>query len=457
MTKYDAFNESGVWRVYALDETGKPTGIAVKTLRTEREAVDATHALNDTRKKGYIAPRPASLLSRRKTGISIYKGDDGLRYMFIVTSNSYKDRDDETITTKALQNYVDAAWAVEDKCLPENPLLFWHDGEPIGDIVWTDMEGPFLIEVAKERANRVVRLTTKGKAWKTTIKQIWDAFETARYSWGASHGFKYPDSAFEDGTYKQIAKFETSILPLDAAANPYTFAGVLDDMNKNQVLENLLGQAGVAEKLRKGVRTVKQELDRRGLEHKAAKPQTAKKGIVEDLDTVISEFASKLTDSGADVDTLKNELREAVVEALMKGPHAEPDEDNVVEDVETEYMEDDPTEEDAMQAAVMSKQIALMDRLIKSQESIVTDTTEMKNAVSTVAKAVSPLVDLPEQFKSLADRLAAVEKRLSGAPRRASVAEETIVDDKKLADAVKEQHTRYEELFPGSGIKLRAE
>ena len=407
----------------------------------------------------FAAPKPVGILSRVKDGLTIYKDQSGRRFMFIVTSNSYTDRENETIATKALQSYVDRAWAVEDKCLPDNPLLFWHDGQPIGDVIWTDMEGPFLLEVAKERPNQVVRLTTKGRIWKTSIKAIWDAIEKGTYRWGASHGFRYPDSGFKDGVYSQIAKFETSVLPLDAAANPYTFAGVMDDMNKDKVLADLLKTPGVADKFRKGVRAVKQELDKRGLEHKALE-QTQLKGIMENLSGALDQFLAKVSDSPDPA--LKDQLMAAIVSALASAPAGEPDGD---EGMDTETMEGDDMpaaeapaaddEEKAVPAVFTGKQLKLLERLITSQESLTNDGIEMRKAVVKVAEAVVPLADVPESVKSLEERLAAIEKRLNGAPKRAAAAPETVVEDKELTKKAKEQAEKYEELFPGLGIKLK--
>lgn len=449
---------------YSLTESDGKFCVNGKCYANRADALAYLRALEanvpDAHKALYAAPQPVGIFSRVKAGLTIYRGQDGRRFMFIVTSNSYKDRENEAIATKALQAYVDRAWAVEDKCLPRNPLLFWHDGDPIGDIVWTDMEGPFLLEVAKERPNRAIRLTTKGRIWKTTVKHIWDAIEKGDYRYGASHGFHVPDGAFEDGVYKHIAKFESSVLPLDAAANPYTFAGVVNDMNKDKVLENLLKTPGVADKFRKGVRSVKQELDKRGLEHKALE-QTQFKGKLDEALAIIQQAFDKIggqVPDGFAAATLQN-----LVAAMAGGDGAaEPDGDEMAD---TEYMEDDsatadsatPVPDDKEQAPVMTgKQLKLIDKLIRSQEALVTDSNATRDAMVKVAKAINPLVELPDTVKALTDRLDAVEKRLGGAPRRASADAATVVDDKKLTEKAKEQAERFEELFPGSGIKIKS-
>lgn len=415
----------------------------------------------------FAAPKPAGVFSRVKNGLTIYKDTaTGLRYLFIVTSNSYKDRDNETIATKALEEYVAAAWSVEGKCLPENPLLFWHDGPPIGDVVWTDTEGPFLLEVAKERPNRGITLRGTSKAFRTTIKSVWDALETAVKRWGASHGFKYTDDALDNGVYKHIRKFETSVLPLDAAANPYTFAGVIDDMNKDKVLEDLLKTPGVADKFRKGIRAVKGELDKRGLEHKA-KDEQATKGKLEDAVAVLDAAFAKIGENVPE--GFSAQILQQLIGAMSdSGGGAEPDGDEPAAEHE-EYMADEPaTEEDTNQpVATNAKNVAFFDRLIKSQETLAQQAIEQmdankqladefKSVKAEVEKVGVTVKDVPQTVKSLTDRLDAIEKRLSGAPRRASADAATIVKDDDLTQHAKQALEKVEELFPGSGIKIKS-
>jgi hypothetical protein len=45
-------------------------------------------------------------------------------------------------------------------------------------------------------------------------------------NWGASIGFRFVRDDIEDGVFEKILKFETSVLPLEVAANPFTFARV---------------------------------------------------------------------------------------------------------------------------------------------------------------------------------------------------------------------------------------
>lgn len=409
----------------------------------------------DARKELYAAPAPVGIFSRVKDGVTIYKGVDGRRYMFLVTSNSYKDRERETITTKALQSYVDNAWTVEGKCLPSNPLLLWHDGEPIGDIVWADMEGPFLLEVAKERPNKQITVKGRTEQWTTTIKNVWTALEQdTKHRYGASHGFRYVDSAFNNGVYEHIKKFETSILPLDAAANPYTFAGVVDDMNKDKVLDDLLGTPKLADRFRKGIRAVKRALDERGLEHKELETE-AFKGKIDDAIGILDAAFSKI--GGTIPDGFAAATLQSLVGA-MAGGDAEPDPNDpneANEPLSEETMATDPAPTDPAAQAVAGKQLKLMERLISSQETLATEGIETRKAMTIISEGVAPLVSLPATVKALVDRVEAMEKRFGGAPRRAATDPATVVNDKELTDKAKAQAEKYETLFPGLNIQVR--
>ena len=147
--------------------------------------------------------------------VSVIKGYDGARYMFMVTSNSYEDRDREFITTKALAHYVDTSWKGDD-FVGMNVLYFEHSGIPIGDVVWCGMEGPFLLELVKERSG-------------VYANKRWNQIERTPGEWGASHGFNFRRSQQVNGTYYKIYKFETTVLKRGKAANLLTFAGVINE------------------------------------------------------------------------------------------------------------------------------------------------------------------------------------------------------------------------------------
>lgn len=153
---------------------------------------------------------------------------DGLRLMLTVTSNAYIDREAEIVSQKALEGYVLDSWNPETRTfVGDNPLLVWHDGEPIGDIIAADMEGPFLLEIARERPNTVVNLAAVGQMPLTTeIKAVWDVLERET-DLAVSHQFMFLASDRDDGVYEYIRKTETSVLPRWAAANYFTEAQVI--------------------------------------------------------------------------------------------------------------------------------------------------------------------------------------------------------------------------------------
>lgn len=153
-------------------------------------------------------------LTQIKSISMIFKGADGLRRMFLITSNAYEDREDETITSEALKEYVESQWE-GDIWKGNNFLLFVHRGAPIGEIVFAEMMESFLVEVAKELNTPYAR-------------KRWDYIEAhPDMDWGASHGFDFDEDTKTDGVYHHIEKFETTVLPLARAANALTLAGVI--------------------------------------------------------------------------------------------------------------------------------------------------------------------------------------------------------------------------------------
>lgn len=176
----------------------------------------------------WIAPEPVQKgflgINKKQIVSAVCKSaKDGARHMFIITSNSYKDRDHDWVTTKALQRYVDESWVADDKCITNNKHLYWHDDNiHIGDIVWADTEGPFLIELSRERQGTFVY---RDAVYPVSV--IWDYVESAPEAQGASHRFYVTAKDAQDKTFNWIKKRETSTLPLKDAANLLTFSGVI--------------------------------------------------------------------------------------------------------------------------------------------------------------------------------------------------------------------------------------
>jgi len=271
--------------------TAEVAGETETTAPPEPEVEVVERAASEPDKIFYAAPKSSDgLLSGLrakfsgglKPGTSVLKGIDGKRYILLVTSNSYEDREEETITTDALKEYVDSRWIADDQYHTDEPTLFWHDDRlQIGDLIWGDTSGPFLVELAREADNSVA-------------KSIIDYLETSDEKWGASHRFAYRKSSRdESGTYHRIYKLETSILPHKFAANIATYSGVLPTMKKErgEILNKMLGE-GAAEELDKGMANFEAWLAERGVEHKAV--DEPKADATETVEKAATDFAPLL-------------------------------------------------------------------------------------------------------------------------------------------------------------------
>jgi len=214
----------------------------------------------DVEERGYIAPLPADtsfikrLIGRRNPPQTlVYRGNDGLRLGLIVTSNGYKDRENEHVSTKALEEYVKASYNDAGKWVGDNRLMFWHRLD-MGDVIAAAIIKGFLVEVVKERAGIVP-------------EALWDYWqktsEEGSVVWGASHGFKSVKRMGD--TYQVIRKKETTVLPVEVAANLYTYSGVLPMSGMyTDHLDKALGFTGASKLIEdKGIAALADELKKR--------------------------------------------------------------------------------------------------------------------------------------------------------------------------------------------------
>jgi hypothetical protein len=156
-------------------------------------------------------------------GVKTFPADNtGLRHIFSITSNAYMDRENETITSKALEEYVASCFPAEDVYHNDNPYLWWHDDDVVmGKIISTSYIKPFLIEIIEEIPNDPIS------------KVLFDFAEENGDNAGASHRFGYrEEDRTADGDYLHIFKQESTYLPDRAlAANAMTYAGVITSMS----------------------------------------------------------------------------------------------------------------------------------------------------------------------------------------------------------------------------------
>lgn len=215
---------------------------------------------------GFIAPS-LNTAHGLASGLSVYKARDGRRLMLMVTSNAYRDRENERVLSAALKDYTDALWTTDNKHFMGDTQAhyIWHAKElgSVSDLLYADVWDGFLVEVWHEKP------TALAKAFYNFVETHPEIIH------GASHGFKYLRREKNNGEYKAIAKFESSTLPLNAAANLLTFSGVIG-MKRDEYFQKLFKeQMGIdvdPSDLQGNLANLKAKLDAAGVAQKDAAP-----------------------------------------------------------------------------------------------------------------------------------------------------------------------------------------
>lgn len=159
----------------------------------------------------------------------VFKQSDG-RYRWVTfSSNAYRDRDREIVSTAALE--ADCARA--DKDGDYGPLRWWHVGKPdglakeagpgadIGTCDYNAMHGKILVESGTFADERIAQAVAKSAA-------------DLQVSIGFFHPLGEPDG---NGVFRTIRRFERSLLPRGRASNPLTSMMVI---TKEQEVETML-------------------------------------------------------------------------------------------------------------------------------------------------------------------------------------------------------------------------
>ena len=293
------------------------------------ETTDEEATSDEEEKAVYAAPtlglvkRAQTLRSPLKPGTTVVKGLDGQRLMFLITSNGYKDREDEHVATKALTKYVDGCWTKDNTAfIGANDHYFWHvkDFGSISDLMYADVWDGFLIEVWREKPTR----------WAKSAYNFVEAHP--ELAWGASHGFFA--SKGKDNTFHEIHKFETTTLPLDAAANLATLSEVLPVATKSkrdailqQLFDEQYGKGVITpEDLKQGTAHVAKKLQ--GLEvkgmpdtHPAVKEAQSKAlanvaGLVLEMAETQGDFDQRVETTEKSVKEIGDKVESEVAKAL---------------------------------------------------------------------------------------------------------------------------------------------
>jgi hypothetical protein len=331
----------------------------------------------------------------------------GLRLMTIITSNSYEDREKETITSEALKAYEASCYPGEDLFHCDNPLLWWHDDDIVmGEIIAVNYSEPFLIEVARELPNPV-------------SKTLFDFAEQNGDKAGASHRFGYLEKDRDpDGTYHRIFKQETSYLPeRSLAANDKTYAGVVNmaspqsDKLIDQIFEPI-GIKNAAAKFHAKTGEIDKEFEALGLVHKALPPTPPKKPAPPvEADAVATTEAADMAEDMVDEED----------KAEMSVPDAVPDMQRMLTVLDSFY--------NMLQTMMDAQAASEMDRvgMMKSLD-------ELKEARMAEKSAEKVTIDsLEAKIKALEERLMSAEKKLSLAPRSVTHQQGGTADELKVA------------------------
>ena len=229
------------------------------------------------------------------SGFFTFKDASGNDRWLAISSNSFLDRDNEIITAKALADAVE--WA--DRTGARGTLRLWHTGEA-GDIGLCDfqgIQGRFLIESGKFLD------TAQAAAAKAYLAKA------DQRSLAMSIGFGYKEDQFDGRVYNQVRIIERSVLPHDAAANPWTLFTLKEasmDQKKEAWLKDVLGD-DLATRVISTADAATKELEN----HVAFKAATISPPLSDALSAV-----QKILPIDADVQEAFSELVDEIEEAL---------------------------------------------------------------------------------------------------------------------------------------------
>lgn len=355
----------------------------------------------------------------------VFKAQDR-HYMLLIASNAYEDREDETVKQKALQNYVDH--------FKPTPHLYWHGGDPIGEIIAAEMHGPFLLEVSRELPDATINLARGDEPpFYISRKAIWDVIEKNTIPWGASLGFYYEQGDEQDGAFEAILKKETSTLPLEDAANGITLSNVIGGepmsdavkTKRRNVLELLGLKSDEAKSIDAALEGVREALDNAGVARKEF-DKVKVKGLVEDLHARAMDIVRELTDDEAKAETAVNNLI-----ADLMGTATQ-----VVEEIPTEEMADGEDEEEMLLPEEMRELTEAVKALVEESNAREAEIGDMVHAfveITDVVKQLAPLTKEVDGLVGLIQRMDQLEAQLKLTPKSVATPPKFSTEDIKKA------------------------
>lgn len=217
---------------------------------------------------------------------------------------------------------------------------------------------------------------------------------------------------------------------------------------RDSVLDKIIGQAGAAEQLRKGVQEAKFTLDKAGVEHKAVDTSTADdvkvKALLDTLSTKVDSFVSGIMENPPP--ELKQGIMQHIVHCLAKQGDM-PAEDEPATDMAA------PADTTGMMSGKSAK---LMDTLIDTQLKQSGDLATIEGKIGELDKAIkalAPLNSIADAFRELRGEVQLVKAQLAGRPRPASSAPETVETNDKLLKAASAALEKRDDFWGNSPAK----
>lgn len=218
-------------------------------------------------------------IARKSPDFAVFKANGRYRWI-LISSNAYRDRDQEIVSQKALEGAV----AIADKTGYRGPLRWWHvPGLDIGDCDFQAMHGRFLIESGTFRDERIgAAVARKAHALQASI--------------GFTHPPSDPDAS---GVFHHIAIFERSLTPHGRASNVLTRLAVKKDRSmdnvKKEALKQLLNDDAFLDELLQRTGQTDQAMEAAGVDFKSADPEPAAEKATDDSDMEVDEEQPLLT------------------------------------------------------------------------------------------------------------------------------------------------------------------
>lgn len=303
---------------YRMGAAGRALLGAIKSgdLRQAKDAI--TTGREAVEKRREARRRKLERMEREKeaSGLSVFKDAKGRYRWVLLSSNAYRDRDGEIISTKALAQDVARADADGDY----GPLRWWHmPGMDIGDCDFNALSGRVLVESG----------TFRNEA-------IGEAVFKAQRDLQASIGFRHPHTEPDrEKVYHSIRRFERSLVPSGRAANRLTKLVVNkqgERMNneKLEALKAIIGEDGI-KAIVDQVQATQKEADAQGIAFKEASEQAVTTGSAggATLTLTPSEVARQILTPTATSVTIKGDL---IVEGEVKASKDDAAADDTADD-----------------------------------------------------------------------------------------------------------------------------